>query len=247
MQWRDEGVLLTVRPHGETAMIIDVLTADHGRHAGVVRGGTSRKIAPILQPGAQLDVTWTARRDSHLGSFTVDPIKSRAVDLMSSRLALAGANAVAALLNFALPEREPAGGTYVRSIALFDMIGTNPLWPLAYLKWEVALLEALGFGLDLSTCAVTGRTEGLIYVSPKSGRAVSAEGAGEWADRMLPLSPALVSSGISDPEEVLKGLKTTGYFLESWLAPALGDKPLPTSRKRFVDALTRETDLKSRS
>ena len=105
IEWRDQGALLSVRRHGETSAIIEVFTAEHGRHAGVVRGGTSRKIAPILQPGAQLDVSWKARLDAHIGTFTVEPVKSRAADLMSDRLTLAGLNAATALLSFALPER----------------------------------------------------------------------------------------------------------------------------------------------
>ncbi|TMV03703.1 DNA repair protein RecO [Ruegeria sediminis] len=239
MDWRDHGILLSTRRHGETAAIIEVFTEGHGRHAGVVRGGTSRKIAPILQPGAQLDVTWRARLEEHIGTFQVEPLRSRAAAAFSGRLALAGLNSVAALLSFALPEREPHPGIYRQTEQLMDLLGQDEIWPLAYLRWELALLEELGFGLDLSRCAVTGATEGLVHVSPKSGRAVTAEGAGEWAGRMLPLPPCLRGEGTAPDEEVAAGLKTTGYFLQHRVAPALGNRPLPEARARFLDLFTR--------
>lgn len=239
MEWRDEGALLSVRRHGESAAIIEVFTAAHGRHAGVVRGGTSRRIAPILQPGAQLDVTWRARLDEHIGAFTVEPLRSRAADLMSDRLSLAGLNAVTALLTFALPEREAHPRLYARTIALLDMIGTTEVWPLAYLRWELALLEEMGFGLDLERCAATGRTDDLVYVSPRTGRAVSRGAAGDWADRLLPLSPALTGTGGYVVSEVLSGLETTGHFLTAKLAPAMGNRPVPEARQRLIEALAR--------
>ena len=241
MEWRDQGALLSVRRHGETSAIIEVFTKDHGRHAGVVRGGTSRKIAPILQPGAQLDVAWKARLDEHIGSYTVEPVQSRAAAVMSDRLALAGLNAVTTLLAFCLPEREPHADLYRRSIGLLDMLGQNEAWPLAYLRWELALLDDMGFGLDLSSCAVTGQKDDLGYVSPKTGRAVSAEGAGEWADKLLPLSPSLLGHGQGELDGIYEGLTTTGYFLKNWLAQELGDRPLPTSRQRLVDAIARHS------
>ncbi len=239
MDWRDHGILLTSRRHGETAAIIEVFTQTHGRHAGVVRGGVSRKIAPILQPGAQLDVLWRARLEEHIGTFQVEPLRSRAAAAFSGRLALAGLNTVLSLLSFCLPEREPHPGIYKQTEQLMDLLGQDDIWPLAYLRWELALLEELGFGLDLSACAATGATEGLIYVSPKSGRAVSAAGAGEWADRLLPLPPCLRGEGQAPDAEIVEGLKTTGYFLEHRVAPALGHHPLPAARARFLDQLTR--------
>ncbi len=241
MDWREEGLLLTVRKHGETAAIIDVFTEVHGRHAGIVRGGTSRKIAPILQPGAQLDLTWRARLEDHLGTFTVEPVKSRAAQMMADRETLAALNAATALLAFALPEREAHPTLYQRTIALFDMIGDGAFWPLAYLRWELALLEDLGFALDLESCAATGATEGLVYVSPRTGRAVSEAGAGTYKDRLLPLSPALVGEGDGSTAEILAGLKTTGHFLTHHLAPALGNRPPPAARQRLIDALARRS------
>lgn len=238
MEWREDGVLLAARRHGETAIIIEVFTRGHGLHAGVVPGGASRKMAPILQPGAGLDLVWRARLDEHIGTFRVEPLQSRA-HLMEDRLSLAALNAVAALLTFALPEREAHPALYDRTIALLEMIGEGPVWPLAYLRWEMALLEDLGFGLDLGTCAATGATEGLLYVSPRSGRAVSGAGAGAWKDRLLPLSPDLVGKGSGEREGVLQGLRVTSHFLARHLAPALGDHPLPAARQRFIDVLSR--------
>ncbi len=239
MEWRDHGILLSVRRHGESSAIIDVFTEEHGRHAGVVRGGAGRRMAPILQPGAQLDVTWRARLEDHLGSYQAEPLRSRAAAALSGRLALAGLNTVTALLSFCLPEREPHAGLYTRSEQLLDLLGNEDLWPLAYLRWEMALLEEMGFGLDLSACAVTGSRFGLAYVSPKTGRAVSREGAGDWADRLLPLPPVMLGLGDAEDAEIVQALRTTGHFLEAHLAPSLGNHPPPEARARLLDLLSR--------
>jgi DNA repair protein RecO (recombination protein O) len=241
IEWREDGTLLSVRRHGETSAIVEVFTESHGRSSGVVRGGTSRKLAPHLQPGAQLDVAWSARLDEHIGTFAVEPLKSRAATIMTDRLALAGLNSMCALLCFTLPEREPHALLYRRSLTLFDLLGSYEAWPVVYLRWELALLEEMGFGLDLATCAVTGTRDDLAYVSPKTGRAVSAEGAGAWADRLLPLPSVLLGQGQGTTDEVLAGLRTTGHFLHHWLAPALGERPLPVARQRLLDALARRT------
>lgn len=239
MEWRDQGILLSSRRHGENSVIIEVFTPAQGRHAGVVRGGTSRKIAPILQPGAQLDLMWRARLEDHIGSFTVEPVRSRAAVAMSDRLALAGLNAVTGLVSFCLPEREVHLPLYQRTEALLDLLGQGDVWPLAYLRWELSLLEEMGYGLDLTACAVTGAADGLAYVSPKSGRAVSHKGAGEWADRLLPLPNVLRGLGEAPDAEIAEAFKTTGYFLSEHLAADLGGKPLPPARARFVEAFDR--------
>ena len=239
MEWRDQGILLSVRRHGESAAIAEVFTPGHGRHAGVVRGGTSRKLAPVLQPGAQLDITWKARLQEHMGGFAVEPLRSRSAQVMGDRMALAGLNTVTALLCFSLPEREPHPALYQRTEALLDLLGQSEIWPLAYLHWEVALLEDLGFGLDLTYCAVTGATEGLAYVSPRTGRAVTRAGAGDYADRLLPLPPCLLRQGDAPNAEIAQGFRLTGYFLSEHLAPDLGRKPLPEARQRFVDLFAR--------
>ena len=166
-------------------------------------------------------------------------MKSRAAAVIGDRAALAGLNAMTALLAFALPEREAHPRLYARSEAMFDLLGQSEAWPVAYLQWELALLEELGFGLDLSVCAVTGACDDLAYVSPRSGRAVSAEGAGAWADRLLPLPPELLGVVTEDLAGVAAGLRTTGYFLTHGLAHSLGDKPLPEARARLVDRLSR--------
>jgi DNA repair protein RecO (recombination protein O) len=240
MEWRDQGILLRMRRHGEGSAIVDMFTAEHGRHAGVIRGGASRKMAPILQPGAQLDLLWRARLEDHLGSYQAELMRSRAGAALSGRLALAGLNAVTGLLAFCLPDREPHPDLYLRSERLLDLLGQDDIWPLAYLQWEMALLEELGFGLDLSCCAVSGALEELIYISPKSGRAVSRASAGEWADRLLPLPAVMRGEGEAGTAEILQGLSTTGFFLEHRLAPSLGNTPLPEARGRFLDVLTRQ-------
>jgi DNA repair protein RecO (recombination protein O) len=233
MEWRDQGVILNVRRHGESSAILEVFTAQHGRHGGIVRGGAGRRMAPILQPGAQVDLTWRARLEDHLGTFTVEPVQSRA-GVLGDRLALAGLNATLGLLAFLLPEREAHPALYARSIRLLDMLGPNDDWPLAYLHWEQALLEDMGFGLDLSACAVTGSREDLTFVSPRTGRAVSRAGAGDWADRLLPLPLCLLGQGPASAGDLLDGLRTTGHFLENHLAPDLGDRPLPAARGRLI-------------
>lgn len=239
MEWRDEGVLLAVRRHGESNAIVEVFTRAHGRHAGVVRGGASRKMAPLLQVGAQLDVVWRARLEEHIGAFTVELTRSRAGYVIDDRLALAGLTSVAALLGFALPEREPHDALYRRTIGVLDLLEDPVIWPLAYLRWELSLLEDLGYGLDLSQCAATGSTDDLIYVSPKTGRAVSRRGAGQWADRLLPLPPVLLRTGEAPDTELIEALRVTGFFLENHMARDLGQTALPEARARFVAAFQR--------
>lgn len=234
MEWRDQGILLSSRPHGESTAIIEVFTPSRGRHAGVVRGGASRRMAPVLQPGAQLDVAWRARLEEHLGSFTVEPLRSRAA-AMGDRMALSGLTAVLALLLFCLPERQAHARLYRQTEALLDLLGQGDVWPLAYLQWELALLDDLGFGLDLSACAVLGpAANDLAYVSPRTGRAVSRAGAGDWADRLLPLPPCLLGQGPVSDAEIVEALGVTGHFLHARVAPELAGKPLPAARARFL-------------
>jgi len=238
MEWRAEGVLLAVRRYGESAAIIEVLTEAHGRHAGIVRGGAGRRMAPLLQPGAQLDLCWRARLEEHLGSFTVEPLRARAASVLGDRRALPGLSAVCALLAYSLPERALVPALYRSSIRLLDSIAEGADgWPADYLRWELFLLDETGFGLDLGRCAVTGARDGLVHVSPRSGRAVSATGAGEWADRLLPLPPFLLGQGPAGAHDLRDGLRLTGHFLNARLAPALGDRPLPAARARLAAVL----------
>lgn len=245
MDWRDQGIVLSTRKHGENSVILEVFTPDHGKHAGVVRGGTSRKMTPILQAGSQVDVRWRARLEAHIGAFTVEPLRSRAA-VLSDRFGLAGLNSVTSLLSFVLPEREAHLALYDKTAPLLDLLGQNDLWPLAYLQWELALLEDLGFGLDLTGCAVTGANDWLAYISPKTGRAVSQSAAGEWADRLLPLPPVLLGEGDAGDADILAALQVTGYFLENKVAPSLGSKPLPEARARFLDQLSRRITAQER-
>ncbi|MFU8897276.1 DNA replication and repair protein RecO [Roseinatronobacter thiooxidans] len=235
MEWRDEGILLAMRPHGEATAIIEVFSAVHGRHAGVVHGGASRKMAPILQPGAQLDLAWRARLEEHMGSFTVELIRARAALVLSDRLALAGLSAICALCRYALPERQASATLYAATVALMDRLG-QPGWLRDYALWELTLLEETGFGLDLQQCAVTGTNDGLAYVSPRTGRAVTASAAGEFAPRLLPLPAGLVSDAVLDATSVRQALHLSGYFLHHWLADAMG-RPLPEARARLVSQL----------
>jgi DNA repair protein RecO (recombination protein O) len=194
-------------------------------------------MAPVLQPGAQIDVEWRARLEDHLGTFRVEPVKSRTW-VLGDRLALAGLSAVCALLRFALPEREAHRGLYRKSLILLDLLDQPEIWPLAYLNWELGLLEEMGFGLDLRRCAVMGeKANDLSYISPKTGRAVSRAGAGEWADRLLPLPPCLLGHGPAPDAEIMQGFQVTGHFLRDHLAPHLGERPLPDARARLIDVI----------
>ena len=238
MEWREDGILLKCRKHGENSVIIEVFTPSRGRHAGVVRGGTSRKMAPVLQPGAQLDLTWRARLEDHIGTFSAELIRSRAASVMQDRMALAGLNAVTALLLFCLPEREAYARLYRMTEDLLDLLGEQTLWPLAYLRWELALLEEMGFGLDLGECAVLGpKANELSYISPRTGRAVSEQGAGEWVDKLLPLPKCLLGEAPESDSEVLEALGVSGYFMANRLAPELGHNPIPEARARLVQRL----------
>lgn len=242
MEWRDEGILISVRQHGEGSAIIEVFTENHGRHAGLVRGGASRRMAPLLQPGAQLGVEWRARLEEHLGSFTVHPLRSRAADILADRGSLAALGSATALISLSLPEREAHTWLYNRTLALVDALGTSPNWPALYVTWEKALIEEMGFGLDLSECAATGSKDDLIYVSPKSGCAVSRQGGAQWVDKLLPLPEFLkndTATGTETGDDLRDGLRTTGYFLTNWMCPALGREKLPPARSRLETAFAR--------
>ncbi|MEM9715525.1 MAG: DNA repair protein RecO [Pseudomonadota bacterium] len=238
MDWRDEGILLSVRPHGETSAIIEVFTAEHGRHAGIVRGGVSRKLAPILQPGNQISVEWRARLEEHLGTFTVDLIQSRTA-VMEDRARLAAMTSFCAMACYALPERQSVPMLYSASLDLAGHLVGHADWAAYYALWELALLEELGLGLDLATCAATGGVDDLIYVSPKSGRAVSSDAGAEYADRMLPLPPFFIGEPFAPINDVEAALVTTGFFLTKHLASQVLGKPLPPARDRLVASITR--------
>ncbi|CUH39210.1 DNA repair protein RecO [Jannaschia seosinensis] len=239
MEWRDEGIVLAARPHGETSVILELFTRQHGRHLGVVHGGVSRRKAPMLQPGNQLDAVWRARLEGHLGSWSVELMRSRAAGVLSDPLRLAALSATCALCAFVLPEREALAEFQIRTEDLCDAIVSGEGWLNDYVFWEAALLEVAGFRLDLGTCGATGTTEDLVYVSPRSGRAVSRAGAGEWASRLLAL-PEMLTGAPPSMARVVAALDLTGFFLSEKVAASLGNRPLPAARARLVDALRGE-------
>jgi DNA repair protein RecO (recombination protein O) len=239
MEWSDDAIVLSSRPHGETGAVLELLTHQHGRHAGLVRGGASRRIKPGLQPGNSVHVQWRARLEEHLGSFTCELARARAGELMDSRERLTGLNAFTAVTSAAMPERQAHGAVFLGAEVLLEaMMAQDALhWMTLYIRWEVGLLEALGFGLDLSKCAATGVTTDLAYISPKSGRAVLRAGAGIYAARLFALPAFLLDTAASEPTapELAAGLALTGHFLlERVLAPH--GKEMPPARLR-LDAL----------
>jgi DNA repair protein RecO (recombination protein O) len=193
-------------------------------------------MAPILQPGNQVAVSWRARLDEHIGSFTVEPIHSRAA-LMSDRMGLPGLNAVCAMLRITLAEREAHPVVYRATLALLDLMQAGGDWPAHYLRWELLLLEEIGFALELSVCAISGKRDDLAYVSPKTGRAVNRDAAGDWAPKLLPLPPSLMGQGSASAVELTQGLAITGHFLHRSLVPTLNGRPLPAARARLLDLL----------
>ena len=238
MEWREEGILIGVRRHGESSVIVEVFFESRGRHLGVVRGGSSRRLSPILQLGNDLDAHWKARLEEHLGSFSVELIKSRASTIMMDRLALSGLSSICSLLNFTLPERENHIKLFKNTRDLLNSLTSKNNWLSEYLHWEMVLLEELGFGLDLSQCVVTGSNDNLNYISPKSGSAVSTDGAGDWSKRLLPLPKSLLGFG-ENMADTIQGLMVTGYFLENKVAPALGNRKIPAARGRFIELLNK--------
>ena len=244
MEWSDDAIVLSARPHGETGAILEVLTREHGRHLGLVRGGASRRVKPVLQPGNTVRLSWRARLTDHLGSFTPEPSKSRAGTILDSREALSGLNAFSSMVSLTMYEREVHTPVFEAGEILLDAIVTDGLahWGPLYVRWEMGLLEALGFGLDLSSCAATGAMEDLIYVSPRSGRAVSRAGGGVYAERLFALPGFLLGSqnGEASRADLLAGLKLTGYFLqERVLRPH--NRELPPARLRLEEFAARES------
>ena len=238
MEWTDTAILLSARQYGETGTIADLFTREHGRHQGLVRGLKART---LLQAGNGLSVTWRARLPEQLGSYAVELAHARAGLLMESRDSLTGLNAFCAVAALALPEHQAHAPLYDAAAILLDAMAREdfPHWGPLYVRWEAGLLEALGFGLDLAKCAATGAAENLVYVSPRTGRAVSKSAGLPYADRLLPLPQFLLGSA---PEPDMKatrdGLALTGHFLlERVLLPH--GREMPQARLR-LDALARE-------
>jgi DNA repair protein RecO (recombination protein O) len=220
------------------------LTRGHGRHAGLVRGGQGRKLRTIYQIGNRLAVTWKARLAEHLGAIAGELLHGHAARFIDDPARLACLAAAAAMAEAALPEREPHPRAYDGLKALLEALDADSGWALGYVEWEAALLAELGFGLDLSRCAATGETADLIYVSPKSGHAVSSKAGEPYRDRLLPLPRFLIPGGnvTPAPQDVLDGLALTAFFLDRRVFAPHGRK-LPAARSRFVDALKRIATL----
>lgn len=237
MQWSDEGVILGVRPHGETGAVLELFTRQHGRHLGLVHGGRSRKLRPVLQTGNHVDATWKARLADNLGHFAVELRKGFAACVMDDAAALAALTSMAALARL-LPERDPHPNLYEVTLFVLGFLDEREVWPALVVRWELALLEELGFGLDLAACAATGRTEDLIYVSPRSGRAVSAKAGEPYKDRLLALPHFLVrrSDERVTNAHLSAGFALTGYFLDARvLRPRAAE--LPEARGRLLSYL----------
>jgi DNA repair protein RecO (recombination protein O) len=237
MEWSDEGVVLSVRAHGETAAVVELFTRAHGRHLGLVHGGRSRRLRPVLQLGNHVDATWKARLADSLGYFVVELRRGFAASLMEDAAALAAITSLASLARL-LPERDPHPNLFEITLFVLGYLDDPAVWPALLVRWELALLDELGFGLDLATCAATGGTSGLTYVSPKSGRAVSAEAGEPYKDRLLPL-PAFLRGGPAGDvgrEDILAGLALTGFFLEA-RALAPHGLAMPEARGRLAGYL----------
>jgi DNA repair protein RecO (recombination protein O) len=242
VNWTDEGVVLSARPHGESSVIVELLTKDHGRHLGIVRGGKSRTQRPVLQPGNHVRAEWRARLDEHLGNYTLEGLNLRAAELMQQRAALFGLTWISALARL-LPERDPHPAVFETLGLVLDHLSDADIGPALMVRFELAMLAELGFGLDLSRCASTGAITDLIYVSPRSACAVSAEAGAPYADRMLPLPSFLISSSVNAhprPEDIVNGFRLTGFFLARDVYEPRG-LPIPDTRDAYISAAARVT------
>ena len=252
MEWSEPAVILGARAHGETSLILEVMTRDHGRHLGLVRGGRSKTKAAALQPGNLVTARWFARLDQHLGQFTIDPLQLRAGRLMMSSAGLYGLNTVASLLRL-LPERDPHAELFdALEVVVEHLCGDQHadhaelnavIAGALVVRFELAMLEALGFGLDLTRCAATGTTQDLVYVSPKSARAVCREAGTPYHAKLLPLPGFLMPTRAGDPSchDVVSGFELTRYFLERNVYGPRGMKPDP-ARASLVRLLERALD-----
>ncbi|MEO1015084.1 MAG: DNA repair protein RecO [Pseudomonadota bacterium] len=244
MEFDDSGVLLSARAHGEHHAVAEILTAAHGRWAGLVYGGQGTRMRPVLQPGNRVRAVWKGRVSASLGHFSLELTDPSAAGLMQDRLALAGLTAACGVAGACLPEREAHAGVFDALGVVIDHLSEPDVWPALMAKWELGLLAALGFGLTLDSCAATGARNDLIYVSPKSARAVSRDAGEPYKDKLLPLPPFLRAGGAGEAAslaDAIDALTLTGYFLETRvLHPA--DKALPDPRVRLIDLLKTENE-----
>lgn len=235
MEWSDEGIVLSLRPHGETGAVATVLTREHGRHAGLVHGGGAKAARAALQAGNHLQVRWTARLSEQLGRFSWELAAASGSVWLNDPLRLAGLSSACALADLCLPEREPHKPVFEGLSALIGALADDG-WPGLYVHWELGVLGELGYRLDLASCAATGETGDLVYVSPRSGRAVSRSAGEPYRDRLLPLPSFLLDRSVGDRQAVVDGLILTGYFLERHVLRPQG-RGLPPARSRLVDRL----------
>ena len=238
MEFEDDAFVLSARPHGETGAIVEMLTRRNGKYAAHVAGAASRRMKPFLQAGARVTAQFRARTSDQLGSATLEPAGEGPAALFDDAVALAGLSSAASVAAGALPEREPHPGAFLGLEALISALAAPEIWPAVYVRFEAGLLADLGFGLDLSKCAVTGSPDDLIYVSPRTGRAVSAMAGADYKDRLFALPPFLLSSqGGLGAGDVAAGLAITGHFLERFVFAPL-NRPLPPARHWLFDRLT---------
>lgn len=237
MDWTDSGIVVGVRRHGETGVILEVLTRHHGRHAGFVPGGRSRRLRPVLQPGNGVELAWRSRVEEELGAFTVEPLRQRTAGIMASAAALHAVQHLCALVRL-LAEREPHEALHDRLDALLDALDPPAAAPAAMARFELTMLRELGFGLDLTQCAASGSTADLVFVSPKSGRAVSAAAGAPYAGRLLALPAFLRTDGTqASPDDVAAGFRLTGFFLERDVFGPRG-LALPQARAAYLRAVS---------
>ena len=235
MQWNDDAILLSARPFGENALLVSLLTHQQGRHAGLVPGGQSKRQRAIWQSGNWLSVEWKARLAEQLGSLTGEMRTAFGARWMADAPRLAAITAACAMSELCLPEHVPHAQAFAGLLALFDSLD-QPDWASLYVHWEIGLLRVLGFGLDLASCAATGTTADLAYVSPKSGRAVSRAEGLPYHDKLLVLPAFLTEGGGGDAEQIAAGLTLSGFFLERHVLAPHG-RQLPAARSRLVDRL----------
>jgi DNA repair protein RecO (recombination protein O) len=243
MQWADEGVALSTRAFGETSAVAEVFTAEHGRHLGLVRGARGKRLAPAMQTANLIRLSWRARLPEQLGVFGVELLEPYAARVLDDARALAGASSLCALSRL-LPEREPFPALYRALKDLLGRLDSPQIWPALLAPWELMLLSELGFALNLETCAATGARKDLIYVSPKSGQAVSAAAGAPYKDKLLKLPEYLrrrdAAALLHPPtaQDLIDALTLTGYFLEKRVLSPNGAR-LPEVRLRLLSYLSR--------
>lgn len=238
MEWRDTGFVLAARRHGESGVIVELLTPEHGRHAGLVRGGQSSKMRAVLQPGNEVAAVWRGRLAEHLGMFSCELVRVHAARFLDDPDRLAGLAAATALVAVALPEREPQPDVFASFAALIEAIASRVDWLARYIVWERDLLAALGFGLDLGRCAVTGATADLAYVSPRTGRAVSRAAGLPYHDKLLALPGFLWRDEPANSDQLTLGMALTEHFLIHHVFAPQG-RTLPAARSRLAERLRR--------